>query len=347
MANEPVLQIGDALPATELALAGGGERVDLRNQRIAGRPILLWFPAQVPDTALLQRLAEVREAAQAMQALALLVVTADLEDRQHANVVVDQGGVLAARFGLTGGGWVAIDPSGRLAGKPDTEAAALDLCRALFDALPVVEATSQAPVLLVPDVFDPDLCVRLIDFWDNSEKSEDRVARSGRGHQHSDSQIKRRTDVIVAEKELFGVLRRRLGSRLVPEVRKAFQVPITNLEAIRIGCYEGHARGYFGRHRDNDTEFTAHRQFAVSLNLNDSYDGGQVQFPEYGRTLYRPPAGGAVVFSCSLLHEVFPVTAGRRFALFTFLFDAAGAERERKLQEKLIAGGYEGVKPRS
>jgi len=32
-----------------------------------------------------------------------------------------------------------------------------------------------------------------------------------------------------------------------------------------------------------------------------------------------------VVFSCSLLHEARPVTAGRRYALLPFLYDDAAA----------------------
>ena len=206
--------------------------------------------------------------------------------------------------------------------------------------------TQQAPVLLVPDVFESTLCERLLAYWDENEKTEDRVAHTGYGHQHKNEGLKKRADVVVADADLFGLLKGRLGKRLVPEVRKAFQVPITNLEALRIGCYDSSSSGHFGRHRDNTTKYTAHRQFAVSLNLNDEFEGGQVQFPEYGRMKYRPPAGGAVVFSCSLLHEALPVTAGRRFALFTFLFDAAGAERERQLKAEVVAQGHEGVRVR-
>ncbi|HEY5864989.1 MAG TPA: hypothetical protein VI542_05480, partial [Candidatus Tectomicrobia bacterium] len=36
--------------------------------------------------------------------------------------------------------------------------------------------------------------------------------------------------------------------------------------------------------------------------------------------LYRPAAGGAIVFACSHLHEVTEVTQGRRFVLLSFLF---------------------------
>ena len=36
--------------------------------------------------------------------------------------------------------------------------------------------------------------------------------------------------------------------------------------------------------------------------------------------LYRPAAGGALVFACSHLHEVTEVRQGRRFVLLSFLF---------------------------
>ena len=68
-----------------------------------------------------------------------------------------------------------------------------------------------------------------------------------------------------------------------------------------------------------------------------------MRFAEYGRQLYAPGIGGAVIFSCSLLHEALPVTSGRRFALFSFLCDEAGAAAERKLIAAERAAGREGV----
>lgn len=68
----------------------------------------------------------------------------------------------------------------------------------------------------------------------------------------------------------------------------------------------------------------------MSLNLNagDDDDGGEVRFPEFGRELYRPAPGGALVFSSSLLHEVVPVIRGRRLGLFTFLSATAPFARK-------------------
>jgi predicted 2-oxoglutarate/Fe(II)-dependent dioxygenase YbiX len=118
--------------------------------------------------------------------------------------------------------------------------------------------------------------------------------------------------------------------RVLGEIRRVHHMEIIGHEAFRIGCYEAAEKGFFGRHRDNATPYTAHRRYALTLNLNQDYEGGELRFPEYGRMLYRPPAGGAVVFSCALLHEALPVTAGRRFVLLSFFFDRDGARQEQE-----------------
>jgi predicted 2-oxoglutarate/Fe(II)-dependent dioxygenase YbiX len=94
-----------------------------------------------------------------------------------------------------------------------------------------------------------------------------------------------------------------------------------------VSCYDSSSGGYFRAHRDNTTKGTAHRRFAVTINLNvGEYEGANLVFPEFGSRAYCAPTGGAVVFSCSLLHEVLPVTKGRRYAFLPFLYDDAAAK---------------------
>ena len=95
---------------------------------------------------------------------------------------------------------------------------------------------------------------------------------------------------------------------------------------MRIGCYDATRGGYFRRHRDNvGPPEIRRRRFAMSLNLNDAYEGGEVHFPEYGPQLYRPAMGAALLFSCSVLHEAMEIRSGQRFVLLTFFFGAAPA----------------------
>ena len=73
-------------------------------------------------------------------------------------------------------------------------------------------------------------------------------------------------------------------------------------------------------HRDDPEEAVAWRRFAVTVNPNaEAYEGGELRFPEFDQ-LYKPETGSAIVFSCSLLHEVMHMRAGRRYALLAFLF---------------------------
>jgi predicted 2-oxoglutarate/Fe(II)-dependent dioxygenase YbiX len=140
----------------------------------------------------------------------------------------------------------------------------------------------------------------------------------------------RRDHFIPRGSELDKEARTWIARHVVPEVFKAFNYEVTRLEDMKIACYDAARGGYFRPHRDNTTGATAHRRFAVSVLLNDEYEGGYLRFPEYAPHMYRPKAGGAAVFGCSLLHEATDVTAGRRFVLLTFLY----GEKEAKAREE-------------
>jgi len=142
-----------------------------------------------------------------------------------------------------------------------------------------------------------------------------------------DHGFKRRSDYIIEDEGVRARLRESLTRRLIPEILRAFQFRATRIERYIVARYDGESGGFFKPHRDNTTRGTAHRKFACTINLNaEGYDGGDLRFPEFGMNAYRAPTGGAVVFSCSLLHEAMPVTRGERFATLPFLYDEDGAK---------------------
>ena len=114
--------------------------------------------------------------------------------------------------------------------------------------------------------------------------------------------------------------------RLGPAMARAFLWRPSRIERYIVAHYGAEDGGFFARHRDNTTPATAHRRFAVTINLNDAFEGGELRFPEFGPRTYRPPLGGATVFNCSLLHEATPVTRGERYATLPFLYDEEGAK---------------------
>jgi predicted 2-oxoglutarate/Fe(II)-dependent dioxygenase YbiX len=153
--------------------------------------------------------------------------------------------------------------------------------------------------------------------------------------------FKRRRDLILQDEALCLELLDRISRRVAPQVARVFQFKPTRLERYLVACYDAETGGYFRPHRDNETFGTAHRKFAVSINLNaEQFEGGDLRFPEFGPRTYRPPTGGAVVFSCALQHEATPVTKGRRYAFLPFLYDEAGhAVREANLSLLASSGG--------
>ena len=200
-------------------------------------------------------------------------------------------------------------------------------------------AASQAPVLVVPRVFEPDFCRRLIDLYHEHGGEDSGFMRDEGGKTVGviDYSHKRRADYQIEDEKIRSQCMHRIHDRLAPEIEKAFQFRATRMERYVVGCYEAATGGHFRAHRDNTTKGTAHRRFAVSLHLNpDEYEGGDLRFPEYGPLLYRAPIGGAVVFSCSLLHEATPMQRGTRFVFLPFLYDDAAA-RIRDANARFLA----------
>jgi len=197
----------------------------------------------------------------------------------------------------------------------------------------------QAPILIVPNVFESEFCRHLIALYDQHGGEESGFMRDVEGKTVGivDYGHKRRKDYNIAEENVRRAAMVRIHRRLVPEIHKAYQFLATRMERYIVACYDAGTGGYFRPHRDNTTKGTAHRRFAVSLNLNTGeYEGGQIRFPEFGHQWYNAPAGGAVVFSCSLLHEALPVTHGRRYVFLPFLYDDEAA-KVREQNAKYLA----------
>ncbi len=198
-----------------------------------------------------------------------------------------------------------------------------------------------APVLIVPRVFESAFCRHLIGLYEAAGGEDSGFMREVDGKTVSviDHAHKRRHDYGIVDEAVRSAANQRIHRRLVPEIKKAFQFDVTRIERYIVACYDAGEGGYFRPHRDNTTKGTAHRRFAVSINLNaEEFEGGDLRFPEFGPRTYRPPTGGAVVFSCSLLHEATPVTKGTRYVFLPFLYDEAGA-RLREQNNRFLGEG--------
>ncbi len=195
-----------------------------------------------------------------------------------------------------------------------------------------------APLLYVPEVFEPEFCRALINAFDDGEAQQSGFYRSkgplGKSEHVIDHAHKARRDHLVIDPILLDGIRRRLDRRVVPEIQKAFTRRVTGVEQYKVVRYDAEEGGHFGAHRDNVVKHHAHRRFALTLNLNtEEYQGGGLLFPEYGPDLYAPATGDAVIFSCSLLHEATPVSKGHRYVLLAFFFDEESRRFNKRFRD--------------
>ena len=344
----PTHEIGDFAPNFNLPDEKGRPFV-LRADRIAGHPVLLIFMPAAEDGA---ALAEIRDAAAELKDLgAFAVLVRPAAPPENAaflkrldlplRAVCDPGGRLRQAYGLGAYGatvLVLLSANQRILAIEATLAPVLERLRREAQRRQDTPAAPHPPVLLVPEVLSGADCRRLIDLceapgWPIRTPSDHMQEKGNYKIEINDYGRVDRIDYVVQDPETTAFLEARIGRRVIPEIRKAFQYPVTRRERFHIARYEGARGGFQHGHRDNPTPELAHRRFALSLNLNtDEYDGGALRFPEYGKQRYRAETGSALIFSSSLLHEVLEVTSGHRYVLLSHFYGADA--REQKLDAR-------------
>ena len=243
-------------------------------------------------------------------------------------------------------GWVLIDPTFRIVRaepfRPDGSDIERMIAAVEYHCEPAQlgKVTYPAPVLVLPRVFEPEFCQVLLDYYKNGAMAESgfMVERDGQTVLKTNKGHKVRRDTEIDDQRLREAARIRIQRTLIPQIAKAYQFNATRVERYLVGCYTAEEGGHFNAHRDNTTKGTAHRKFAITIPLNEDYEGGYLRFPEFGPGRYKPPMGGAVVFSCSLLHMVEPVTKGERYVFVPFLYDDAAAKLRDRNRKFLKAG---------
>jgi predicted 2-oxoglutarate/Fe(II)-dependent dioxygenase YbiX/peroxiredoxin len=270
---------------------------------------------------------------------------ASVRDMRGLRWFLDAEGAISRLFGAEDAAgndrahWLLLDPTLRALAWSPIEAP--DHFFHIISELPPPEAHAglavDAPVLVVPRVFDPRFCEALIERHAAGQTRMTGVMRDeGEVTVTVMDELKKRRDLLIRDEALQAEIRRRLKTKLFPVVQRALSFQATRIERYLVSAYDVDEGGVFHPHRDNLTHATVHRKFACSINLNADFEGGDLRFPEFGTRTYRPPLGGAVVFGCGLLHEATRVTAGRRYAFLPFLYDEAG-EALREAYEAKVA----------
>ena len=329
------LEAGDRFP--EFILPDQADKARHFSERAQGRGLVIVLD---PDPACIASLTDLA-ADYAAAVIDRIAIAASASADPGFPVLADSAGKIRASLremcGHPGGAPLAflLDRNQRILDLHDGAGAAqwaLARWREEPGPAPAHQVSEIAPVLIVPNVLSRAQCRALIARWQTEGNEPGFVNSLVEGEQvrRVYEDLKKRRDHRLSDPAVKNPLLALIGRRLAPELDKAFHFRSFAFDRVLIACYDSERGDYFRRHRDNQTPDTAGRRFALTLNLNsEDYEGGELLFPEYGEARYKPPTGGAIMFSCSLLHEALPTVRGQRFALLSFLRDAAAAARRR------------------
>ena len=343
MSASSSILVGD--PAPWFVQRGSDAYGDYHFDKAAGRYSVLFFFHSAGQADIASTLSRMAEQASHIDSIHTLFfgITNDPQDIDRLGALSANPGIrffwdtdrkVSTLYGFSADSrpfWLLVDPMLRVRAMFPHGPHVIDEILTILAAIPAMmmrDTSGNVPALILSDIFEPEFCDRLIRYYADKGSRPSGIFMEnapGRSVPVLDSQFKRRRDCPIEDKHLIDQVQLRITRRIVPEIRKAFQFHATRLERLIIACYAAHERGRFGPHRDDTLTAAAHRRFAVSINLNDAFVGGQVAFPEFSQHGLAPPAGGALVFSCGLMHRVEPVTQGQRFACLTFLYDEEAA----------------------
>jgi peroxiredoxin/predicted 2-oxoglutarate/Fe(II)-dependent dioxygenase YbiX len=349
--SEFPLEIGDRTPPVELP-DQAGDRANLADDDVSGRPVLLVFHGGGPLAAYVRELCAFRDRYEAFTAHGAIILgitrnsveanrVLHAENRLPFLLLSDTSGRAFHVYGVPasdGEGIVTfvLDHHRRTAkvivgATPSDHAVeALDCLARTAEGRPTTRLGVHPPVLVVPRALTMEDCDFLIDLWHRpvNEWETNGFATPGYAHEKGDFKIRndtgsygKVTQYVIRDSAIQRKLDAKIGRRVLPEIFKAYQTKVSQREDYIVSCYESVEGGNLPPHRDNPSPATRHRRFSMSIHLNaGAYEGGELRFREYGEQLYDVEAGSAIVWSCSLLHEALETTKGRRFALVTHYF---------------------------
>jgi predicted 2-oxoglutarate/Fe(II)-dependent dioxygenase YbiX len=351
--------LGDPVPWFSLPVVNGGS-FDLHAG--AGRWVVLSFVGSLADPRAMAEVAELARLSALFGEDHLVIGcvftgqagdTDSLTDGLGAissgtlSFLADRDGAVSRSFGATEmPRTIILDPMLRAVADIawDIPQGHAEMVRNVLQGLPRVDDSAGvpmfAPALMVPRVFSFGICDFLTQFYETQGAVDSgfQFDVDGKTVTLSDWRLKRRSDVAVGVPEVRELIRDHIVRRLVGPIERYFQFKVTRMDRYVVACYDSAVAAHFHRHRDNINAGAQHRRFALSINLNKDFEGGDLVFPEFGTKAYRPSEGGALVFSCGALHQVTPVTRGKRYAFLAFMYGEEDAVRREANNAKLHAG---------
>lgn len=175
----------------------------------------------------------------------------------------------------------------------------------------------------VPQAFSPheiDIIRALIE---NQEKGPGIVGNGETDKSIRDSRIKWLFWNDAAAQWIF----ERVAAIVSETNTKYFGMDLRATEGIQLTEYDSEYKGFYGAHTDSSYDIAAasrNRKLSITMQLSDpsEYDGGELAL--YWQNIKGPAIGSKkkgdmTIFRSHIIHEVLPVTRGRRYSFVTWV----------------------------
>jgi len=327
-----------------------GRPVGFADDYLSGRPMILVFVPSLDDATAKGILLGFQKAAQDFAAIKAHVLVISATSNTNTNraareklglgfpVLSDPSATAFVAYGLKPVGapgkaavrTVVLTPFRQVQGILDANTKdhakrALKMAKDITDLSDSALMPPHPPVLVIPNVLEEAECQDLIKMFDT--QGELKVARPHGDEANKDYKLpvydydrQDRIDHIIKNEQVVGFLDGRIRTRVFPLIKRAFAFEATKHEPFHVARYVGPREGTEIGHRDNTAAETNYRRFALSISLNNDFEGGELVFREHSSKGYRGKPGTALIFSSALLHEIMETTKGVRYTLISHLF---------------------------
>ena len=168
-----------------------------------------------------------------------------------------------------------------------------------------LRSTANIPYLLIENVLSKELLNKILNYYKENEKNLilHNSNTKNRFHIYPDKQLEKEID-------------NKLSRSVFPEIKKIFYFDVNYRELYKICSYNSDSNGRFHPHRDTPEPYQQ-RRYAMSLFLNDDYEGGEFELLEYNLKI-KPKKNTAIVFPGICSHMINSVLKGERKVIITF-----------------------------
>jgi PKHD-type hydroxylase len=189
-----------------------------------------------------------------------------------------------------------------------------------------LEITTNENWAYVPDVFTPEECKKIIEIGTSGTNATPLTyGLVGGSKDIAETALETRRSPIAwirSDVEENRWIFEKLTGSIIQVNNQFFNFDLIDIQSLQFTSYDGEEKGFYEKHIDTMYKGTGTRKLSLSVQLSDDsdYEGGDLLLHYKNQPDIAMRTKGTVNFFPSwMLHEVTPVTKGKRYSLVAWV----------------------------